>query len=83
VNVLRYNLTALSEESGELALSLLARSLNPQTRGDFEAANYQWRRVRLLHEARWMDDQKPAAGSRKKKFRFVGTFIISFSDINL
>ena len=72
-DVLRYNITALSEESGELALGLLTKSLNPQNRGEFESANNQWRRVRLLHEARLLDCSKPSAGSLHRKFRFVGT----------
>jgi len=64
-DLLNYNITALSEESGlvvsfflltlilgELALGLLARSLPPQSRGDHDACNKQWRRVRLLQESK-------------------------------
>ena len=81
-DVLEYNLTALSEESGticshsstfagELALSLLAKAISPQTRGDLEASNNQWRRVRLLYEARIVTNPKPAAGSLNRKFRLL------------
>jgi len=58
--------------AGELALSLLAKAISPQTRGDLEASNNQWRRVRLLYEARVVTNPKPAAGSLNRKFRFVG-----------
>src|SRR6188768_644707 len=85
-DILQYNLTALSEESGnvrsilrtfagELALSLLAKAISPQTRGDLEASNNQWRRVRLLYEARVVTNPKPAAGSLNRKFRFVGKLL--------
>ena len=82
VQLLEYNLTALSEESGivlfttnqtlvgELALSLLTKAQSPQTHGDFKASNSQWQRVRLLHEARMLE--KTTTGSMNRKFRFVG-----------
>jgi hypothetical protein len=59
---------------GELALGLLARSLPPQSRGDHDACNKQWRRVRLLHEAKMLEAQHPAS---KSKFRFVGTLFLN------
>ena len=79
MDVIKFNLTALSEESGELALGLLARSLNTQTRCEVEKVNEQWRRVRLMHEARLLDDQKPSATSFQRKFRYVGnnSFFVS------
>ena len=80
--VLKYNLTALSEESGELALGLLAKSLNPQNRCDFDQVNEKWRRVRMLHEAR-LTDPKPSAQSLRSKLRFVGTSFFSFSHLSL
>jgi len=65
--------------TGELALSLLAKSQSPQSRGDLEASNEQWRRVRLLHEARMLENPSSAAGSLHRKFRFVGTtFFFSY-----
>ena len=88
-DLLRYNLTALSEESGilesvpdhivgELALSLLTRAQTVQTHGDFKASNSQWQRVRLLHQARMLDGQT-TSGSMNRKFRFVGNFILTIS----
>ena len=78
-DLLGYNITALSEESGvavlppyllgELALGLFARSLPPQSRGDHDACNQQWRRVRLMQEAKMLEPQHPKS---KSKFRFVG-----------
>ena len=77
MDVIKYNLTALSEESGELALGLLARSLNTQNRCEVKKVNEQWRRVRLLHEARLLDDQKPSETSFQRKFRYVGMTLFS------
>ena len=80
MDVIKYNLTALSEESGELALGLLARSLNTQNRCEVKNVNEQWRRVRLLHEARLLDDQKPSPNAYQRKFRYVGmTLFLDFS----
>jgi hypothetical protein len=71
-DVLNFNLTALSEESGELALSMLTRAQSPQTRGDFEQTNKQWRRIRIIHEARLVDGQKHSSAPENRKRRFIG-----------
>ena len=63
----------------EIALSMLARSQSANTRGDLEASDSLWRRVRLMYQARFLDPFKPRS-EQNKSFRFVGKiFLLLFS----
>ena len=61
----------------EIALSMLVRSHSANTRGDLEASDHLWRRVRLLYQARMLDPFQPGGG-RNKSFRFVGKISFLF-----
>ena len=69
--------TSFSEESGEIALSVLARSTPPSSRANLEQVQHQWQMVRMNLDFR-TDIQANARPTKKR--RLLGT---SFSFKNL
>ena len=61
----------------EIALSMLARSQSANTRGDLQASDHLWRRVRLLYQARMLDPFQPGGG-RNKSFRLLVRYLSFF-----
>ena len=52
MDLLRQNHTIFSEESGEIALSVLVQSQPPSTRVDLEATRQQWQLVGSRYKTR-------------------------------
>ena len=73
IDLFNWNHTIFSEESGEIALSVLSHSQPPTKRSDFKNAQGYW----LLTRQRYFAGRKGQDLPRHKKHRVVGTFISS------
>ena len=71
-DVLQRNHTLFSEESGEIALSVLAQSQPPSHRADLEATRQQWQLVAVRYKALREKSPQPP-----KKHRLIGTLYSS------
>lgn len=67
MQLLRANHTVFSEESGEVALSVLSNAQPPSTKSTFESTRHYWQMVRMRYEALRRGDDLP----RFKKHRLI------------
>src|SRR5215813_4015628 len=75
-DLLRVNHTVFSEESGEIALSVLAFSQPPNARPDLKVTRNYWHMTRERYCSLHPGDDLP----RIKKHRVVGMYILSSLD---
>ena len=71
LDLLQFNHTIFSEESGEIALSLLARGTPTASRTKLSDVRYRWQMLKLQFESH-VETAPPTAS--EKKYRQIGTF---------
>ena len=69
MDLLRANHTLFSEESGEIALSVLARGTPPSSRADLLQVQHHWQMVRLNFD--FHDEMKQDSPHLEKKHRLL------------
>jgi hypothetical protein len=74
VELFEWNHTIFSEESGEVALSVLAHSQPPTNRSDLKSTQDYW----LLTKQKYMANREGEELPRHKKHRVAGIYIPSF-----
>ena len=78
MDLLRANHTMFSEESGEIALSVLARGTPPSSRAGLPQVQHHWQMVRLNFD--FHDDMSKESPQQEKKHRLTRTsFLYSLS----
>jgi hypothetical protein len=76
MDLIKANHTMFSEESGEIALSVLARGTPPASRADLPQVQHHWQMVRLNFD--FHDEINQESTQQEKKHRLIRTFFLLF-----